>query len=359
MTNLFGNICLALAALTNGILLLPFFVIKAPRGNDEGATGYVLILALFLHIVFLCLMAGAALAIERKGGFDWISTQKTSRNLLVFGGLLLLVVAAAFGAAIKVVPGNSTDWAQTVLRYLSVLTPLILVVAGFTMLNDFLGGLIPVAWYKWLLGFLSGASLICVGFVIFKWMGESPKGLNAAQSQYENAASIKADRLKEIEESDVERDMMRVLEFVGANYPQEVREKAVEKIKAKPDWAQDIVRLLESDNPVAAFDFLSFDAVEAKKMFLAPVNQGVSGMGRWVRHTIQGTSPANFYPDLFSNEVAAVLTTVEKFDGMGIDFLPALQEFRAAFEEAWAVDKGKLTCIKTLDDWIAKFQSSN
>jgi len=160
MNNLLGNICLALAAITSAVMFLPFFVIKTPRSNDEGATGYVLILALFLQLVFLCLMAISTIAINRKGGFDWIASQKLSRNLIVFGGLLLLVVASAFGAAIKIVPSNTPDLSQVILRILSFLTPIILVVTGFILLNDW-SSLIPPALYKWPLALLSGASLIC------------------------------------------------------------------------------------------------------------------------------------------------------------------------------------------------------
>lgn len=124
MSTAFGNTCLVLAALVSCIMFLPLFDAKPPRGNDEGATGYVIIIITFIQLIFLILLSMAAIAIARNGGFDWVSTQKYVQFILVSVGLLSAIITSAFSAMAKLNSGvraaSVTVVFQNCARYYSV-----------------------------------------------------------------------------------------------------------------------------------------------------------------------------------------------------------------------------------------------
>jgi hypothetical protein len=69
-------------------------------------------------------------------------------------------------------------------------------------------------------------------------------------------------------------------------------------------------------------------------------------------HDIQATSPSNFDPTMFSIEVESVLATISKFEGMGVDYLPAVKGVRSALDEPVGGQIMKFNCSSVLDSWI-------
>lgn len=90
---------------------------------------------------------------------------------------------------------------------------------------------------------------------------------------------------------------------------------------------------MENDHALEVFSFLAWNEVPDKKLFPKPVRKGVVAVADWIRHSIQGTSPSSFYHDQYSDEVERTLRTVEKFEGLSVDYLPAVREMRAALDE--------------------------
>jgi hypothetical protein len=354
MTTLSGNICLVLAALLTSTSISMIFNYKPPHGGAGGVEAYP-IWILVSHFIFLCLLAIACIAISMKGGFDWISPYKLFRYPLVAIGLLLTVYIATMSAMMMHQSGSIPFLLQKIVQYAFVSIPIILIASGFVLLNDTLRELVPVACYKWPLAALFGLGLWMAGMGVYE-IATADSRRAAELQQYENSEFIKASRLREIEESDVTTSMVRILEFTRAFYPLEVREKAAEKIRSHPTWQQALLNLLEDDHALEVFGFLASNEVPDKKRFLKPVQTGVFASADWIRHTIQGTSPSGFTSDLFSDETERVLRTVEKFEGMGTDYLPAVRAYRAAFDEPSAAGKVKLNCIVTVDEWLKKHQ---
>jgi hypothetical protein len=350
MSTILGNCCLLLAALTSRQIMSSVFNYRAPHGGDGGASGYS-IWMLLIHVGLLAVLAVAAIAIGAKGGFDWISPNKIIRYFLVAAGLVLAVFMSLVSSDVAI--GSETDWATRLSKFALVAIPLCLVLCGFILLNDRLREAVPIALYQWPLRLLLTASVLLAGYALIEslFMGDK----NSIQN-YEAAEGIKAMRLQEIAESDVENDLVRILEFTGAVYPEEVREKASAKVKTHPDWERKLIELMEDERAIQVFNFLSLNDVSDKKLFLNPVHTGVLYAAYWIRHNIQGTSPSAFRPGMFDDEVNRVLRTVEKFEGQGLDYLPAVQEFRAAFDEPVGGKIMKLNGAAVLDQWIKQRQ---
>ncbi len=51
-----------------------------------------------------------------------------------------------------------------------------------------------------------------------------------------------------------------------------------------------------------------------------------------------------------------MLRTLAKFEGMGVDYRPAVQELRAALNEPTEIKKEKFKVAITLDEWLKKRQ---
>ncbi len=351
-----GNIFLALATLI--FLLFGISVIgkEAPRGGDA-AMGHVWGIILF-NLFFLICMTVVAIAIAWKGGFDWVSPSKGTRFMLVAIGLLTAVITAALSALFKGEPGATAAIFKVFAGFVPVLVTLALIVSGAILLNDGLRTAVPVAAYKIPLLIVFGVGILGIGAGIAGWMIESNQnsvsrleGMQADQARYHQ------DHLNSIDLCDVTKNMSQILVYTAAYHDADVREKALAKIKTNPGWQQELVRLLEEKGASEAFEFLASNEVDDKTLFLAPVNTGVLSVADWIRRQIREASQEHhFYEDQFSRQVERILRTVNKFEGMGTDYRPAVRELRAAFDEPAQVKKPKFNCIAALDNWIKKHQ---
>lgn len=352
MSSLSGNICLALATLVSMALLSPFFQHKISTSNDQGASGYMVIIVIFLAFLFLVLMSVVYVGINGNGGFNWISASGMIRFLFLAVGLLSAVIIAAIGVMSRFMPVSKSDPLQSMMWAVPVVIFIVLLVTGFILNHNTLRESAPVFFSRWPLIIVDGLSIVGVLFLAATTRFSGQSGAEDATRKYESSVSIKNNRLSEIERYDVKEDMMRLLELTGGLYPQEVRDKASAKIKTNPDWQKEMIGILESDQALYAFNFLQSNEVEDKKLFLQPVLIGVMSAAAYITHTIQGTSPSGFDDGMFSDEVNRVLRTVEKYEGNGVDYLPAVRDMRAALDEPVGGKKIKFDCSDALDNWI-------
>lgn len=352
MTTILGNTCLILAALVSNQIISSTLHYKAPHGGNGGAAAFP-IWMLLVHTAFLGLMALAYIFIAKKGGFDWISTNKWIQFPVVGIGLILAVVISLASTSMQSEnTGLKNAGLEALLRYSYMAVPVIMVASGFILINDFLRELIPVFYYKWPLAAVFAFGLVITGFGLYEWLTPEPQ--LALQQRYENSPVIKEQRLQEIENADPDSSLIRLLEFTGAAYPLEVQEKAVTKIKSASDWPKTLIPLLEDERCFAVFDFLGATEVPDKQIFINPVKNGISTAAYWIRHRFQGTSPSEVRPDSHLYEVNSILKALEKFENTGVDFAPELREIRAVFEEPMYGKVQKFTATTIINNWLSK-----
>jgi hypothetical protein len=351
---IFGNIFLFLASIVTFVLISTVYGKTPPTGGDAAA-GYPMGVILF-NIGFLVLMVLSAITISWKGGFDWISTQQSTRNLLVAMGILLPVITATLSALFRFEPGP----VPLVLRFFSgfapALIPIVMVLAGFVLQNKGLRASAPVEFYKWPLTLVLALGAIGVLSGIWVWMLEAGKNAERAQAQYTADQERYATGFQnEIDTCDVYQHMTRILVFTDANHDLPLRERAIAKVKTHPEWQQELVRQLENKGAAEVFNFLASNEVDDKSLFVQPVHNGALSIAEWIkRRTREASHDSHFYPDLFSYEIERVLRTVNKFEGLGHDYKPAIVAIREAMNEPSSYKKIKLNGIATLDKWLAK-----
>ncbi len=354
MSTSLGNICLILTALIYCLLFTPFFHTKISTSNDQGASGYVIIIIMFLHFLILGLILVACIPIARQGGFDWISHNAFARNTFLIIGILSMVIVSAIALMSRLLDSSEPPVPEALIRIAPIMIMVVMVGTGLVLNNSSLRDSIPISVYKWPALIASIGSLLAILWMGFTVITTKPIGMAESTRQYENSPNIIENRLSQIETVDIASEMLWLLDLTGGLHPSQVREKAAAKFKTYPEWQNELVRILQTDQALNAFSFLAYHEVEDKTLFPEAINLGLHEVAFFIHHYIQATLPDDFEPTMYSDEVDRVMKTLSKFEGMGVDYLPAVREIRSALDEPVAGKIYKFNCSVALDDWIEK-----
>jgi hypothetical protein len=348
-----GNILLVLASLVV-LALNTGSLAKAPPQND-GAVGWGWSI-IILNLILIGLIILASLIIGAKGGFEWVSAKKSSRFTLVAIGLLAALFTSALSSFFRYEPGPVPVLIKAYSSFAPLVIPGLMIFAGFIILNSGIRETVPATVYKWPLVLVAVLGITGTASALIGFMGESARNKVAVMKDRENFENENDRRiLQDIDSTDIQKNLVMILVFTGDNQPDEIRNKAVAKVKTHPDWQGELIRLLQTDWAPEPLQFLASNEVDDPSLFLEPVRIGVMNQARLIRESISRTShPSNLYEGQFTWEVERALRTVDRFKGKGVDYITAVKELRDAFNEPSDFEKPKFRCIKMLDDWIRK-----
>jgi hypothetical protein len=351
---IFGNILLVIAGLIFIALISLLFGKVPPRGGDS-VIGFTWAIIIY-HLLFFAVMTLLSIIITSKGGFDWVSSQSTNRYLIIGFGLTTAVLTSALSGLFKYENGPVPALLRFFSGFVPILIPLILLISATVLLNSGIRDNIPISFIKWPLIFVAVTGLAGILSGMYAWIAASNRNaIIQAESSIRRQDENHLRMLKEIEGCDVTKDMVFILVMTDANQDPDVRDKAVSKVKTNPKWQQELIRLLESDWAPEAFNYLASNDVEDKILFPEAVKLGVLNQARLIRENMKSIShQSHLYPEKFSWEMERVLRTVDKFESMGIDYRPAVQELKVALDEPIEFEKPVLNCVSMLDRWLAK-----
>lgn len=349
--SILGNIFLGIATLIIFYLVTSFYSRSMP-GGDAGV-GYAWGI-IMLNLAFFACMTVVALIVGWKGGFEWVSATKSTRTWYAIFGVLATLIYAVLCGFFKADSGTFSGPVKSLINFSYLLVPIILIVISVILLNDNLKASVPGALIKWLSIFVTLLSLVGLSAFILGQVVDSVKYQAAtmesrANEEDENHIRILAD----IDSCDVMTNMGSILVFTGDNQPEKIRSAAVAKVKTNPEWEKELLRLFESDWTESVFQFLSSNEVDHPSLFEEPVRKGVLRQAELIRESIRRASqPHHLYAGQFTWEVDHVIRSVDRFQTKEIDYVPAMKELRAAFNEPSEFDKPKFSCISMLDKWI-------
>lgn len=343
-----GNLFLAIASLVS-ILILNLVYGAHNRGGDAGV-GYAWSLFLSL-LVFVVCMGIVALSIGAKGGYAWVGAPGTARTMWVLGGFALSMLGVFF-----VSMGEGMGGAPRFLYHVMKAAPLVAILSvlasALLMLNEPLRTNLPPLVWRLPTFIAIGFGIVSLGFIM---VAKARVNADIAKSAAESHDSFYQGQLDNIDATDVMKDGVFLYGYTDANQKKALREKALAKIKTRPDWQEELVRRLQNDWAPEAFTFLASNDVDDKAMFAEPVRQGVLIQARLVRENIRHCRDKyDLYEGKFTWEVDRVLRTVDKFKGMGVDYRPAVQELHNALDEPTTFEKPKQHAKSMLDKWLKK-----
>lgn len=348
-----GNILLAFAAIIYIVLLSAAYG-PEPSSAGDAAGGYAMSVILF-SLVFAVCMVLSSVIIGWKGGFAWLPGSGAARFAWVVVGLAAIMIVSALATILKFEPAQQVPLAVRPLTGIApALFPLVLLLAGFVLLNPSIRESASPLAYKIPLGIVFGISAVACAGCLLQWMQYKDRRAT------ERIAEIRSDearyhdqRLLDIENTDPMTHLANLLSFTGRYQDADVREKALAKIKTNPEWQQELVRLLDTKAYYLVFTFLDANEVEDKALFPEALNRSIQRMAQDIRQYISDSNHLNDWSlDHFNTE--RMLSAADQFRGMGVDFLPAVRQVRAAFDEMPQahVKKPKFKQVKILDRWI-------
>ncbi len=351
-----GNIFLTLATFIY-VFILSFAYGDKPPQSGDAAGGYAMG-TILLELAFLGCMVIATVAVGWAGGFDWMSGGKSAKWGIAFLGLLTIIFVAALSTMFRFEP--VPPWS---IRYLTgvapAVFPAVLLLAGAVLLNAPIREIIPLPAYKIPLIIVFGISLIaCLAGLVELMVWQQQRANQQIATALSDQERYHQNHLADVASADVmdTNGLINILVFTDGNHRPELREKALEKIKSNPNWQQVLVEALRSPNAPTVFTFLASNAVDDKALFAEPVREGILNFAEGIRRNIRQCShPSHFYADQFSWDIDRMLATVENFKDMGVDYLPAMREVRAALDEPSdppGLKQVEFKAVSTLDWWI-------
>lgn len=342
-----GNIVLAIASLVFFLLAKQILFTKMPGGDAGVGYAWALIIGI---LAFSVCMALVTAIIGSQGGFSWVGTLGGSRGMLVVVGFILIIVGNGFFMVGEGFYGVPT-FLRTILIAIPALLPPLLIISAAILLNTDRSS-VPAFTYKLPIYIGLTCGILALVFLMVHRIRNS---VAMVQSEIDFQDKNHQNHLDNIENNDVMKDGVFLYVFTDSNHKKDVREKALAKLKTRPDWQEELVRRLQNDWAPEAFTFLASNEVDDKTLFPEAVRQGVLIQAKLIRESIRRCrGDYDMYPGLFSWEVERMLRTVDKFQGLGVDYRPAVQEVRNALDERTSFEKPKLTAKTSLDNWLKK-----
>lgn len=310
---------------------------KSP-GGDAGV-GHAFVTFFFLKGAVISLGVIAVL-VGIKGGFSWLGSNSITRFFIVLVCFLLIMYGLVFFGDPGIKVGRS---ARHICSFLLVL---MLLCWSAIHLKDGLRAAVPMSVSKWL-----SIAILALGMVpLVAQVTLRQINLAKARSMRGELDSFEKGIAARIDSTDVQKGIGSLLVHTAEGRHPIIREKALAKLKSRPDWQEEMVRLLNEGDGPNVFNYLSSNAVDNMAIFPEAINQGILTLAEMVRESIRNCSHRDHLrSDSFFFEVHDLLKSLKPFQKAGYDFTPALQTLRDAFNERCEFDKPRFNAAKMLD----------
>ena len=317
-----------------GITLINGYFSKPHRGEDGMALGMILQVVV---IGFTLCSLILTLSIWWKGGFDWISPQGRTRNLLVGIGWFCMVVAIFDSSFFE--SGWYHDFPDffrlLVKRIGQIGMPILMFVSCFFLLNKDLKAHVSPHFYKTPLAIGFGLAVLMVLGILFGWV----------RKQVEHKMAVREARQEEFRKYGGDRSwyFQTSMDFINAHNDttitrllsytvvdrdrdkvenDEIRKAAVARIKSYEHWETDLIRILEQKeigDIFNAYGFLETNTLEHPEKFILPINNSIAYVTAVAQASIK--NPDNFF--LGSTNIAALCHILEaQFKDSAVEFRP-------------------------------------
>jgi len=343
----FGNTMLGIAAVVYSILLFSLYSRSAPSGDASVGYSYAII---YGNLFLLACFAAVTVAIGSSGGFEWVGSSGSGRFLKVTLGLLCIMLVLGVSAMGQ---NEGPLWLRLIFKFGAFVLPTLVIFSGAALLNEGLRERLPTHFAQWSLTGIAGlGALMVAGFLLYQTASRMYtifRHLNRAPNEM---SSFEKGILQNIDTCDLQKNMIFLMVHTDRQRNPIIREKAIAKMKTRPDWQEELVRRLDTGWAEDVFTFLASNEVDDKTLFPDAVRKGILQQAIIIQERIQ--EGGSFRGMGFEGPVKKVLTTVEKYEGMGVDFRPAMQTLRNALNGPPEADKATADSKKALDKWLAK-----
>ena len=338
------------AAIVNSLALVLFVVLlflfgsEIPRRGGHGE--WTITASLVLLPMWLLLACGLSMLVPRQG-FAWLGGGSARQYLVVLIGCLALFVVSWFTAALGLEPATDIPWAiRPFLPWPHFVFPILVLLYSYFAWN----GPVPMAVRVPLAALTAFALLLCGG-LLFQVVAELQISQNAASQGIVDGANRRdAMILAEVEAMDPEKDFGRLLNFTIEFESPPIRAVALQKVLSRPDAKGDVASAIKKGYAAEALRFFQSNNLPDQNAIAESVRDAIVAEAAGLRRRMR-SEPTIFASDEDAR-VTLCLTVADKFRGSGVNFAPAIQTYRDAFDEP-RTDAAGAGAKRTLDAWLA------
>ena len=324
------------------VIILTLVNISEPKANPN-SMGYDALGLLAICIGFTISSLILTLCVGWKGGFDWVSDQSKTRNLLVGIGWLCLVVATF---ACMVLKWDNRGVFPSFLVWLGksnggTWLPLLMLVPYFYLLSADLRASVSPNVYKMPLTIAFGLSFfvtLSFLFVVLRMYIQKETALNKTvqETKMENLRKYgtknpswvlensmnQIDRYAEKTVAGLLQYTFNENKYLGKDEAEKIRNAAIAKIKSYEYWETDLIHILEGKETGSLYNvygFLDGYKIEHREKFILPIKNSIT----WITSVTQKSikDPDNLY--LGSTNIVALCRILEaQFKDSAAEFRP-------------------------------------
>ncbi|GAB3945124.1 hypothetical protein GCM10028805_13700 [Spirosoma harenae] len=287
------------------VLTYSFFVITAllyislalltptkPMVGGDSSMGYGLGLV-GLSVGFALSSLAVTIFIRAKGGFDWVAQETGTRTVLVFTFWFCMALTTFFGAIFKLEWHPASSYPQFLrwlaLGYGQLWVPLLWLVVSWLSLRPEWQSAISVRAFSipfWI--GLSVSTLFAAGLVVGYVRDSAQRAEAEVATRIDDETRYHQQHLAEINAHKPGDSILSLLPFTTQYQADDVRQAALAKIKAHPDWEALLLDLLA--NPYyyrEVYSFLGSNSVAHPDAFIQPLNQSLAQLSADIKTDIE------------------------------------------------------------------------
>ncbi|GAB3508948.1 hypothetical protein GCM10027341_45410 [Spirosoma knui] len=340
---------------------LAMLTASKPSMSGDNGMGYGLVLA-FLGLGFAVSSLALTLTISARSGFQWLTTDASLRTAAALACWLFVVITIFFCAVFKW-EWHSTD-DNTYPQFLHGIAvwhgqlwiPLLWLVACFFALNPNWQASFPPNLFKISFFAAFAVSALYSGGLALGYLRQT-----ARDSERELAARNEQEQrwhqetLNFIATQKPEDPIINVLAHTNRFQDNDIRQAAIAKVKAHPDWESEVLALLkEQCSYREVYYFLDGNSVSRPKEFAEALNESIGWMASTIAADIRDSNNLqNWSFDMYG--IDRMLRAIdEQFQGQGVNFYPNVLKLQQALNTTPPERfKGvRFTITDVVDGWL-------
>jgi hypothetical protein len=346
-----GNIILGIAAFLYVVPLQIF--LRQPIVHGGHAAGGV-IAFLFVTIPLSIMIFAAWCVLLARGDFDWLGGGRGWQFLLIVATSLAFAAVTSLAAMLREDP--QIPWALRPLMPWGIyVLPLFGLIGTLCLLNPWLE--VPASFSRWTLSLCGVLVLVSSAGMIVQWIvWQEKRAVEAAQAHVafedQNLRSLVA----EVEALDPIKDLGRLLGHAAANRFEAPRDVATKKIQTHPRLQEELAAMLTNQWSLEALGYLELNNAPDNAALAIPVRTALERLAPWIARDVSRSN--HFWPETYASDTRMALAVADKFAPHGIDYIPAVKAWRAAFDHP-NTKEAHLVAPQRIDAWLATKTSAN
>jgi hypothetical protein len=335
------------------------FTSSRPNMSGDAAMGYGLGLV-FFGLGFAASSLLLTIVILIKGGFSWLSPDSGLRTAITLLSWLFVVLTLFFCATFKWEWHTDTVY-PSFLHWLAVghgqvWIPLLWLSACLLSLNTSWQSTVPLTVFKTSFWIGFGICTLYSGGLLVGYLKDSARKQEAEiASRMEDENRWHQNNLNKIAAHKPEDPLVDILVFTSRFQPDDIKQAALAKIKAHPDWEVKLLELLQNEYYYReVYSFLDGNQVTHPEQFAAPLNQSILRMAASIQADIKDSNNLQHWSfDMYG--IDRLLWAIdEQFSNQGVDYYPSIVKLKQALNTT-PPERFKgvhFTIADVVDDWL-------